>query len=248
MNAPATGATLFISDLHLDASRPEIAQQFIDFLHGRAHGAKALYILGDLFEVWIGDDDPDPIKALVMDALQALTQRGTACYVMHGNRDFLLGKRFCARTGARLIRDGTTIDLYGKRVLLLHGDTLCTDDHAYQRLRRILRNPVSRALFRLMTLSQRQRLAQRLRAGSQAHLSNLSAQTPDIMDVNPAAVRRAFESHQVRYMIHGHTHRPAIHELDIDGQTATRIVLGDWYTQSSVLCWDERGFDLQQDI
>lgn len=247
MNAPAAGATLFISDLHLDASRPDVTRQFLKFVDERARGSEALYVLGDLFEVWIGDDDPDPDKARVMDALQALTRSGTACYVMHGNRDFLLGRRFCERTGAQLIRDGTIVDLYGERVLILHGDTLCTDDRSYQRLRSILRNPLSRAVFRVLTLSQRQHLARCLRAGSQAHQSSLSAM-PEIMDVNPAAVRRAFEAHRVRYMIHGHTHRPAIHELDIDGRTATRIVLGDWYTQGSVLRWDAHGFELQQGI
>lgn len=240
----AAGGTLFISDLHLDAARPEITRQFLAFLQS-ARGSQALYILGDLFEVWIGDDDPDPEKARVMDALRALTASGTRCSIMHGNRDFLLGARFCERTGVRLLRDGTIVELYGERVLLLHGDTLCTDDHAYQRLRRLLRNPLSRALFRVMSLPQRQRLAQRLRAGSQAHLDDLSARMPDIMDVNQDAVRRAFERHHVRCMIHGHTHRPAIHRLQVNGEQATRIVLGDWYTQGSVLRWDERGYELR---
>jgi UDP-2,3-diacylglucosamine hydrolase len=244
VSASAAGVTFFISDLHLDATRPDITTQFLGFLQS-AHGARALYILGDLFEVWIGDDDPDPDKARVMNGLRTLTEGGTRCFVMHGNRDFLLGRRFCQRTGARLLRDGSIIELYGERVLLLHGDTLCTDDHAYQRLRRILRNPLSRTLFRVMSLAQRQRLARRLRAGSQAHLNDLTARMPDIMDVNEDAVRRAFERHRVRCMIHGHTHRPAVHRLDIGGKQATRIVLGDWYTQGSVLRWNERGYELR---
>ena len=243
MSAPSP--TLFISDLHLDAARPDISRQFLDFLRDTARGSSALYILGDLFEVWIGDDDPDPDKARIMEALRALTRGGTQCFVMHGNRDFLLGRKFCERTGARLLADGTVVNLYGERVLLLHGDTLCTDDHSYQRLRRILRNPVSRAVFRVMSLAQRQRLAQRLRAGSQAHLNNLSTQMPDIMDVNEDAVRRTFEHYRVRCMIHGHTHRPAVHTLQVDGEKATRIVLGDWYTQGSVLRWDAGGYELQ---
>ncbi|MET0984899.1 MAG: UDP-2,3-diacylglucosamine diphosphatase [Steroidobacteraceae bacterium] len=242
MSAPSP--TLFISDLHLDAARPNISRQFLDFLRDTARGSNALYILGDLFEVWIGDDDPDPDKARIMDALRELTRGGTQCFVMHGNRDFLLGRKFCERTGARLLADGTVVNLHGERVLLLHGDTLCTDDHSYQRLRRILRNPISRAVFRVMSLAQRQRLAQRLRAGSQAHLNSLSTQMPDIMDVNEDAVRRTFEHYGVRCMIHGHTHRPAVHTLQVDGHKATRIVLGDWYTQGSVLRWDANGFDL----
>lgn len=236
--------TLFISDLHLDPARPDITRQFEAFLDSQARGARALYILGDLFEVWVGDDDPDPEKGRVLTALRALTERGTACFVMHGNRDFLLGRRFCARTGAQLLKDGTTIDLYGRRVLLLHGDTLCTDDHSYQRLRRLLRNPLSRAVLHALSLRQRQRLARRLRAGSKAHLDTLSAYTPDIMDVNEAAVRRQFIRHDVRCMIHGHTHRPAVHSLQIEGEPAIRIVLGDWYTQGSVLRWDARGYEL----
>jgi UDP-2,3-diacylglucosamine hydrolase len=243
VSASAASSTFFISDLHLDATRPDITTQFLEFLQS-ARGAHALYILGDLFEVWIGDDDPDPDKARVMNGLRSLTESGTRCFVMHGNRDFLLGRRFCQRTGARLLRDGSIIELYGERVLLLHGDTLCTDDHSYQRLRRILRNPLSRTLFRVMSLAQRQRLARRLRAGSQAHLDNLSARMPDIMDVNEDAVRRAFERHSVHCMIHGHTHRPAIHRFEINGKHVTRIVLGDWYTQGSVLRWDERGYEL----
>ena len=133
---------LFISDLHLDAARPDITSQFLDFLAREARQARALYILGDLFEAWIGDDDPDPDKRRVLNALRELTAAGVPCYVMHGNRDFLLGSRFCADSGASLIDDGTVIDVHGRRVPLLHGDTLCTDDHAYQRLRRIVRNPI----------------------------------------------------------------------------------------------------------
>lgn len=241
----ARAPTLFISDLHLDAARPDITGQFLAFLSRTARAAQALYILGDLFEVWIGDDDPEPDKARVMDALHELTRSGTACFVMHGNRDFLLGRKFCARTGARLLDDGTVVDLYGERVLLLHGDTLCTDDHSYQRLRRILRNPLSRAAFRVMSLAQRQRLARKLRAGSRAHLDTLSTKMPDIMDVNADAVLRTFEHYHVRCMIHGHTHRPAVHSLQVGGNTVTRVVLGDWYTQGSVLRWDASGYELQ---
>jgi UDP-2,3-diacylglucosamine hydrolase len=235
---------LFISDLHLDGARPDITRQFLEFLDGEAASARRLYILGDLFEAWIGDDDPDTDKRRVIAGLKALTQRGLQCFVMHGNRDFMLGKRFCRDTGATLIDDGTVVDVFGRKVLLMHGDTLCTDDHSYQRLRRIVRNPLVQLILRSMSLNQRERLAARMRAGSKAHIEAADHASPYIMDVNGAAVVAAFRTHEVDCMIHGHTHRPAIHELKIDGRTMTRIVLGDWYEQGSVLRWNERGFEL----
>ena len=236
--------TLFISDLHLDGSRPDITGQFLEFLRTEASRAQALYILGDLFEAWIGDDDPDPDKQRVIRALRALTDGGVACYVMHGNRDFLLGNRFCRETGTQLLEDGTVVDLYGRRVLLLHGDTLCTDDPAYQRLRRIVRNPIVKLILRSLSLKQRQRLAERMRAGSKAHIEAMDKSQPYIMDVNDQAVLGAFRQYKVDCMIHGHTHRPAVHQVDVDGHAATRIVLGDWYDQGSVLRWDARGYEL----
>ncbi|HEY4367239.1 MAG TPA: UDP-2,3-diacylglucosamine diphosphatase [Steroidobacteraceae bacterium] len=239
-------STLFISDLHLDATRPDITSQFLEFLLKEAAQAQALYILGDLFEAWIGDDDPDADKQRVIRALHHLTSGGVACYVMHGNRDFLLGSRFCRETGTKLLADGTVIDLYGRPVLLLHGDTLCTDDHAYQRLRRTVRNPVVKLILRNLSLRQRQRLAERMRAGSKAHIDAMDKAAPDIMDVNAQAVVRTFEQHHVDCMIHGHTHRPAIHQVNVAGHPATRIVLGDWYDQGSVLRWDENGYELSE--
>ena len=236
--------TLFISDLHLDGSRPDITDQFLNFLQAEARDAQALYILGDLFEAWIGDDDPDPDKRRVVQALRSLTASGVACHVMHGNRDFLLGKRFCAETGARLLADSTVVDLYGRRVLLLHGDTLCIDDPAYQRLRRIVRNPMVQFIMRNLSLRQRQRLAQKMRAGSKAHIDAMDRAAPYIMDVNAQAVAQALQEHHVDCMIHGHTHRPAIHEVALPGGKATRIVLGDWYDQGSVLRWDGSGYEL----
>jgi UDP-2,3-diacylglucosamine hydrolase len=235
---------LFISDLHLDGVRPDITRQFLEFLETEAASAQRMYILGDLFEAWIGDDDPDPDKRRVIAGLKALTQRGLQCFVMHGNRDFLLGKRFCADTGATLIADGTVVDVFGRRILLMHGDTLCTDDHSYQRLRRIVRNPVVQWILRSMSLAQRERLATRMRAGSKAHIEAADRTSPTIMDVNSAAVVAAFRNYDVDCIIHGHTHRPAVHELNIDGRAVTRIVLGDWYEQGSVLRWTQRGFEL----
>ena len=235
-------ATLFISDLHLDPAAPEITAQFLDFLESEARDADALYILGDLFEVWLGDDDPEPSKREIQAALARLTQAGVPCFLMHGNRDFLIGEQFCARTGCRLIEDGTVLSLHGVTAVLLHGDVLCTDDLSYQRLRRIVRNPIVQWIFRHLSLERRQTIAERIRAGSREHVG---ASAPQIMDVNDSAVAEAFRMSGVQVMVHGHTHRPAIHELDVDGSTARRIVLGDWYTQGSVLEWGPRGFELR---
>lgn len=237
-------ATLFISDLHLDGERPDITVQFLEFLEREARQAAALYILGDLFEAWIGDDDPDPDKRRVIAALRSLTHGGVPVYFIHGNRDFLIGRRFATETGVQLLSDPTPIHLYGKRVLLMHGDTLCIDDPDYQRLRRIVRNPVVQFILRRLTLKQRLKLASRMRAGSKAHIASMDQAAPQIMDVNQDEVRRTFEQQRVDYIVHGHTHRPAIHPVQLGNRTVTRIVLGDWYEQGSVLRWDERGFEL----
>ena len=235
--------TLFISDLHLDGTRPDITDLFLEFLQKEARHAAALYVLGDFFEAWIGDDDPDADKARIQNALLQLTSSGVPCYVMHGNRDFLLGKRFRKKTGCRFIHDGAIVEIDGTRVLLLHGDTLCTDDHSYQRLRRIVRNPIVQWIFRRLSLAQRQALAARMRQGSKEHLDRV---TPAIMDVNETAVRQAFQASKVDVMIHGHTHRPDIHRVIVGTRECTRIVLGDWYTQGSVLEWNEKGYELKR--
>ena len=236
--------TLFISDLHLDGARPDITAQFLDFLEREARRAEALYILGDLFEAWIGDDDPDPDKRRVIQGLRAVTNAGVKTYFIHGNRDFLIGKAFCRETGIELLTDGTVIDLYGRRVLLMHGDLLCIDDHAYQRLRRIVRNPIVQFVMRSLTLRQRQKLAERMRAGSKEHIKSMDMAAPQIMDVNQNEVRRTMQRYGVDCIIHGHTHRPAVHELQLNGKPAVRIVLGDWYEQGSVLRWGPSGFEL----
>lgn len=236
--------TLFISDLHLDGAQPEITDQFLRFLDEEAKHAAALYILGDLFEAWIGDDDPDADKQRAIAALRATTQAGVRCYLIHGNRDFLIGKRFSQETGVQLLEDGTVVDLYGRRVLLMHGDSLCIDDHAYQRLRRIVRNPLVQFTMRSLSLKQRQKLAARMRAGSKAHIQSMDRTAPQIMDVNANEVLATLARYDVDCIVHGHTHRPAIHHLQVNGKPATRIVLGDWYEQGSVLKWDERGYEL----
>ena len=234
--------TLLISDLHLDPAAPGIQRQFLEFLEGEARSASALYILGDLFEVWLGDDDPAPASRTIVQALRALTDAGVTCFVMHGNRDFLIGQRFCRETGAQLIEDGTVVEIHGDRVLLLHGDVLCTDDMSYQRLRRIVRNPVVQWIFRHMSLARRRALAQKVREGSRMHVDTTEAQ---IMDVNAEAVANAFRESGVGTMIHGHTHRPAVHSLEVDGSPVQRIVLGDWHSQGSVLERSASGFDLR---
>lgn len=244
MSAAVSRATLFISDLHLDGERPDITAQFLDFLDREARHAQALYVLGDLFEAWIGDDDPDPDKRRVVAAFRSLTRSGVPVYFMHGNRDFLIGRRFAAETGVQLLADPTLIQLHGQRVLLMHGDTLCIDDPDYQRLRRIVRNPLVQFILRRLTLRQRLKLAARMRAGSKAHIESMDKAAPQIMDVNQNEVRRTFEHQRVDFIVHGHTHRPAVHEVQLDNRTVTRIVLGDWYEQGSVLRWDERGFEL----
>ena len=234
--------TLFISDLHLDPATPGIQRQFLEFLEGEARSASALYILGDLFEVWLGDDDPAPASRTIVQALRALTDAGVTCFVMHGNRDFLIGQRFCRETGAQLIEDGTVVEIHGDRLLLLHGDVLCTDDVSYQRLRRIVRNPAVQWIFRHMSLARRRALARKMREGSRMHVDATEAQ---IMDVNAEAVANAFRESGVGTMIHGHTHRPAVHSHEVDGSRVQRIVLGDWHTQGSVLERTASGFDLR---
>jgi len=234
--------TLFVADLHLDAASPEIARQFHAFLAGEARSADALYILGDLFEAWLGDDDPDPAARATVAALRSLVDSGVRCFVMHGNRDFLIGERFCRETGAIMLADGVVVELYGEQVLLMHGDALCTEDVSYQRLRRIVRNPIVRWILRNMSLDRRRALARRMRAGSRAHIGVTPA---EIMDVNTAAVAQALREAGVATLIHGHTHRPAVHGLSVDDNPARRIVLGDWYTQGSVLVWSRDGFQLR---
>ncbi len=235
-------AALFVSDLHLEAGRPEITAQFLSFLAGEARAADVLYVLGDLFESWVGDDDVDADLARVMEALHALTQAGVPCFVMHGNRDFLLGDEFCARTGVRLLPDPVILTLYGERVLVMHGDALCTDDAAYQRLRATVRDADWQRRFLALPRAARRALAGAVRAGSQAHTAALHTA---ITDVNADSGALALRHADTPTLLHGHTHRPAIHALTVDGRARTRIVLGDWYTQGSVLTWDTSGPQLE---
>ena len=226
--------TFFISDLHLDESRPDIVDQFERFLADEARGADALYILGDLFESWIGDDDDSPLADRVARALGALRDSGVPIYFMRGNRDFVLGKQYADRAGMTILQDPTVIDLHGTPVLLMHGDTLCTDDIDYQKFRRLMHNRLFQRIALAMPLSWRRAFAEKLRGQSQ---KRVSAKREEIMDVNQSAVESAMREHGVNLLIHGHTHRPATHRFDLDSRAAERIVLGDWYEQSSVLTW-----------
>jgi UDP-2,3-diacylglucosamine hydrolase len=226
--------TLFISDLHLDESRPHIVELFMRFLGKEAHETEALYILGDLFESWIGDDDDAPLPARVAQALRALRDSGVPIYFMHGNRDLLLGADYAARARLALLADPTLIDLCGERVLLMHGDTLCTDDVDYQKFRTLVRDPAWQRQFRAKPLAERRAFAAQARGESRKQTAMKAA---EIMDVNQAAVESTMRAHGVRKLIHGHTHRPATHRFELDGRSAERIVLGDWYEQSSVLTW-----------
>jgi UDP-2,3-diacylglucosamine hydrolase len=231
-------ATLFISDLHIDASRPEITQQFLSFLRTEAAGAEALYILGDLFESWVGDDDADPAQREAIAGLRALTLGGVPCFVMHGNRDFLLGPQFCAMSGAELLPDPILVTLHGEPILVTHGDALCTDDRAYQRLRATVRDPDWQRQFLALSVAARRALAGAARAGSQAHTAAIEYA---ITDVNARSVEAVLRAAGVATLLHGHTHRPAVHSLSVDARDCTRIVLGDWYSQGSVLRWDREG-------
>lgn len=217
---------LFIADLHLHDSRPKTTQGFYQFLHERAQGAVALYILGDFFDVWIGDDDDAPLIDEVARALRALSDQGTDVFLMHGNRDFLLGDDFAQRAGARLLNEGTVIDLYACPTLLLHGDSLCIDDVEYQAFRQQVRTPAWQKHFLAQPLETRRTIAAKARAESQS-VNSMKAES--IMDVTQAEVVRVMEEAGVTRLIHGHTHRPARHPLTINTTPAERIVLGDWH-------------------
>ena len=233
--------TLFISDLHLDPARPEITGLFLDFLAMRAIHAEALYILGDLFEAWIGDDDDSPDNQKVCQGLRNCAAGGTSIYIMHGNRDFLLGDRFARDCGAVLLDDPTVVDLYGVRTLLMHGDLLCTDDTGYMAFRKMVRDPAWQSDMLAKSLAERQSIAHQMRVASR---EQTDGKPESIMDVNSATVIDFMTRHQARQLIHGHTHRPASHTLDLAGKAARRIVLGDWYEQGSVLECNASGCEL----
>ncbi|MDW5378086.1 UDP-2,3-diacylglucosamine diphosphatase [Halomonas sp. HP20-15] len=217
--------TLLISDLHLHPNEPAIAQGFLAYLEREARHADALYILGDLFEAWIGDDYRGEFETRILEALKRLSDAGTRLYFMHGNRDFLIGDGFTAATGAILLPDPSIVELGGERTLLMHGDSLCTRDEAYMAFRTKARDPQWQAQILALPVEQRLELAKQIRQQSGEANSN---KAEDIMDVTPSEVERTMAEHGVRTLIHGHTHRPDVHRLEVDGQPAQRIVLGDW--------------------
>ncbi len=228
--------TLFISDLHLDSSRPEITTLFLEFLQGEARSAEAVYILGDLFEAWVGDDDPCEVGTMVATGLRELSEAGVPVYFMRGNRDFLLGSAFAERAGMRVLPDPAVVMLCDRPVLLMHGDLLCTADSAYQAFRAQTRDPAWQKEFLSQPVQARLAFAAQAREASKSHQESLRDDGGDlrfesITDVSPDAVDDAFSRFGIDTIIHGHTHRPKIHR---EGHTS-RIVLGDWYEQGSVL-------------
>jgi UDP-2,3-diacylglucosamine hydrolase len=234
-------AVLLISDLHLDPERPNSIPRFVDFVQKEALYTERLYILGDLFEAWIGDDEDDPRIEPVIEALARLHTADVPVYLMHGNRDFLIGQQFSKRTGVELLDDYELVTIYGRPVLLTHGDLLCTDDAPYMELRKKVRNPAWQEDFLSKSVEERRTIASDLRKRSQTE----TARKPeDIMDVNQTAVELAMLRHGVRYLVHGHTHRPAVHHFSLEEAAATRIVLGDWYEEATILRWEPTGFKL----
>ena len=235
--------TLFISDLHLAGERPATNELFFRFLREEAARAQALYVLGDLFEYWVGDDEltdagAEPLGREVAAAFRKLADGGVQVALMHGNRDFLIAEKFCAQSGARLLADPSVLEINGGKLVVLHGDTLCTDDRDYQAWRRIARSESWQREFLAKPLAERHATTAGMRAKSK---EVIAAKPADIMDVNQEAVRDAFRRHGVRRMVHGHTHRPARHELEVDGARCERWVLPDWYGRGGYLALDDVG-------
>jgi len=231
--------SIFVSDLHLTPDRPRASEQFFDFATRVAPAAGALYILGDLFEYWIGDDNlDDPFNGAVADALAAVSRSGVPLYFMQGNRDVLAGEAFAARCGARLIDDPTVVDLHGTRTLLMHGDTLCTGDVEYQKFRAFAHDPGNQSKFLALPLAARRKQMLDWRAQSE---QSKQEKKDEIMDVAPAAVEQALRGHGYPRLIHGHTHRPARHLHTVDGRPCERWVLTDWYGRAGYLLCDHSG-------
>lgn len=232
---------LFISDLHLCSKRPETTAAFMRFIHGPARQAQSLWILGDLFEFWVGDDDlSNPFHAGIADALAALSRTGVDIRIIVGNRDFLLGEAFAIRSGAGLVPEPAVLEAEGHRIVLMHGDAQCTDDHAYQRFRRQIRSPITLAFLRRLPLALRRALATHIRKRSESSRHYQAA--PHMMDLNPQAIETLFQAHDADWMIHGHTHRPALHTITLAGRERHRWVLADWHDKASWLEVGPNGF------
>lgn len=239
--APAAAPILLISDLHLEEARPELTRAFLGFLEGPARAAAALYILGDFFNVWIGDDGADDLAAKVAAALTNLAASGVPVRIMHGNRDFLIGEDYARRCGAELIHEPHLLKAHGRRYLLMHGDVLCTRDLPYMQFRAMVRDPAWQAGFLGQPLEQRRAFAAQARAQSKSMNSN---RAEDITDVSPEEVERVLREQGVDTLIHGHTHRPGQHAFSLDGEPVRRFVLGDWDRRGWYLRLDDAGEEL----
>jgi UDP-2,3-diacylglucosamine hydrolase len=234
---------LFISDLHISLEKPEITRRFLAFLQNRAPKAAAVYILGDLFDAWIGDDDPTPPNNKIRKQLKQLTDSGTPVYLQQGNRDFLLGKQFCLDTGVTLLDDYVVVDLYGTPTLLTHGDLLCTDDLPYQAFRAKSHTPEWQQAVLSKPLLLRLLAARWYRIRSHFHKRKKSR---DIMDVNQDTVIKVMQDHNSLRLIHGHTHRPAVHNFEINGQPVQRFVLAAWSKDAGgLLSWNSKGYQIE---
>jgi UDP-2,3-diacylglucosamine hydrolase len=234
---------LFLSDLHLSLDKPDITRRFLSFLQTRACQAKAVYILGDLFDAWVGDDDFTPPNGQIRTHLKNLTDAGIAVGLLQGNRDFLLGQRFCQETGVTLLADEAVIDLFGTTTLLMHGDLLCSDDLPYQAFRQKSHTPEWQCTVLSKPLLLRLLFARWYRLRSFFHKRN---KTQDIMDVNQQTVIATMQQHKVARLIHGHTHRPNVHHFDINGQPAQRFVLAAWRKEAGeILCWTKQGYKIE---
>ena len=232
-------STLFVSDVHLSAARPAIVDKFVGLLEGKARSIDTLYLLGDCFDLYLGDDDVSEPHPRVVRSLRELSDSGVGLNVVRGNHDFLMGTDFEQTTGCRLLNDLTVIDVCGTSTLVMHGDTLCTDDLDYQTFRRYSRDPTNQRAFLSLPLDARRAEAERLRAKSE---DQTRLKPEEIMDVSRQSVIEVMRSHDVTHLIHGHTHRPYIHDVELGDAVGKRIVLGDWYDDGSVLCWDMNGY------
>ncbi|MGF1910380.1 UDP-2,3-diacylglucosamine diphosphatase [Vibrio kasasachensis] len=234
--------TLFISDLHLSPNTPEINRCFEHFMRNEAINADALYVLGDLFDFWIGDDDKSEFATQIRTEFKRLTDSGVPCFFTKGNRDFLVGKRFAKQTGIELLGDETVIDLYGRKAVVLHGDTLCTEDTQYLAFRAKVNQPWLQWVFNRLPMSVKTPIVRKVQTDARDTKKSKSLM---IMDVTQSEVEKVMRDHQVDLMIHGHTHRPDMHTFSVNSEPMTRIVLGDWYEQGSILCFDAKNYSLQ---
>ncbi len=236
-------AYCFISDLHLQEEKPEVTEAFISFLDTTAKEAERLYILGDLFEVWIGDDLKTELSFIIKEKLSLLRNSSTSVFAMHGNRDFLIGEKFCEDTGVALLNDPSKLDLFGRSCLLMHGDLLCTEDIDYQEFRNTSRDPQWRKEFLDRPIEEREKIAEELRSSSKEATSQ---KKEEIMDVSLETVKEIMTSHNVELLIHGHTHRPKVHSLEINETPAQRIVLGDWDKSAWYIWMDNKSCELKE--